>query len=274
MNANEIFDIRRFGNEFRRVCLTQWEATLMCVLVTLSVVVLGALFLQYQALQEYAFYADAGKLGVADRIMSHDVPSRQNILFNFLFISLGCVSASLMLPGLATKQTRTMMLTTPSSTFEKFLVQWTMCVPCFIVVFIASTVIADVLRLLFFTIVTRGNVEFYTSFHYIASDVHGFYDSCLSYFLIYLLFTSLYVVGATVWHRSSFLKITAFIGGWGLLILLWGYAWQSYFNSDLRQVWKMVETKVDLLINLSIVVIAIANWMIAYKRLKETEVVK
>jgi hypothetical protein len=147
-----------------------------------------------------------------------DVKAPQ-IVVGMILTLVVCVSASMAFIGLKTKTSRASYLTSPSSTFEKFVVNILIYVVGIFIAYFACAQLADLTRiavLWYFkgeNFAVHGPINFLTCL----SDVASIYDEpelglkCFDTMVIVGLIANagLYLLGSVIWPRLSLLKTFA-----------------------------------------------------------------
>ena len=206
--VNQVFNWNRFVATLRKEVVENKRAllfTVICIwgLLTL-IMILGNLF---------THYPDTYQMAMAEKLPQAFVGSVLTLVV--------CVAASMGFRDLRTKTSRASYLTSPSSTFEKFLVNILIYIVGLVVVFFACAQLADLTRiaiLWFFksnSFMVPGPINFLSCI----TDMSAIYDhpeigmSKFGSVMILGLIANagLYLLGSVIWPRLSLLKTFAAI---------------------------------------------------------------
>ena len=137
-----------------------------------------------------------------------------------VFTLVVCVSASMAFKNLTTKAGRTAMMTSPSSTLEKFLLNILIYVVGIVVVYFACVYLADLSRIAALWLfrsedfIVPGPINFLTNSFDVSNqqiDVSklGFHHMGMMFVLGMIANAGLYLLGSVIWPRLSLLKTFA-----------------------------------------------------------------
>ena len=199
---NQIFDWNRFVAALRKEVVENWRTLL------------------FSAIGIYGVLAIFMILG---NIIHGDDDFTGVIKFRYLFVYMvfsfgGIIVASLAFRGLKTKTGRIELLTSPSSTFEKFLVNTVIYVLGFIVAFPICAQLADLTRILILLpwgeFDVPGPINFVNTIHQFAFQQELWDHSTCAWLEVgmcvgALACPGLYLLGSILWPRLSFLKTFA-----------------------------------------------------------------
>ena len=200
---NQIFDWNRFVAALRKEVVENWRTLL------------------FSAIGIYGLMAIIMILGNLALGNSSSKPEIM-IRYNFVYILYGFTSiifASFAFRGLKSKTGRIELLTSPSSTFEKFLVNFTVYVLGFIVVFPICTQLADLTRIAVLwpwmgSENVPGPINYLSTIHQFAQQQELWPANVktgmeVALWIGLLAAPGLYFLGSIVWPRLSFLKTFA-----------------------------------------------------------------
>lgn len=202
---NQIFDWNRFVAALRKEVVENWRTLL------------------FSAIGIYALLA---LLMILGNLTIGDSTARPELMLRYVMVyvvfSFGGIGiASLAFRGLKTKAGRIELLTSPSSTFEKFLVNTVVYVLGFIVAFPICAQLADLTRIAILWPWSGGQgvpgpVNFLTTIHEFAFQQDWWPQPAKGWFEIALWLSNLagpglYLLGSILWPRLSFLKTYAAI---------------------------------------------------------------
>lgn len=199
---NQIFQWNRFVSALRKEVVENWRTLLFSVIGIYGVL---AIFM------------------ILGNIIHGDDDFTGVIMLRYVFVYMvfsfgGIIVASLAFRGLKTKTGRIELLTSPSSTFEKFLVNTVIYVLGFIVAFPICAQLADLTRILILLpwgeFDVPGPLNFLNTIHQFAFQ-QEFWDFSAKAWLEVGLYIGvlaapgLYLLGSILWPRLSFLKTFA-----------------------------------------------------------------
>ena len=202
-NENQTFNWNRFGAALRKEVVENWRTLL------------------FTAIAVYGILAIIMTLG---NLVSGNSPSRpeQMLRYTVVYMVFGFASiifASFAFGALKSKAGRTELFTSPSSTLEKFLVNATVYVLGFIVVYPILVQLADLTRIAVLwpwlgSENVPGPINFLSTIHKFAFqqdfwtlETNSWME--VSLWLGVLASPGLYFLGSVVWPRLSFLKTFA-----------------------------------------------------------------
>ncbi|MCM1451539.1 MAG: hypothetical protein NC102_04735 [Clostridium sp.] len=221
--------------------------------------------------QTYDQYTSEWRVGISD-----PMTSTMDILFWFGFVSASCVFASQVFSPLTTKGGVISFLMLPATQLNKYIVRWLLFVPAFILTFIICFELVDMGRAAALTTMlpTAERVHL-TGFDFMPSDIT---DTSLAISLS-LLLPSFYVLGSAIWPKRSFLYTTLWLGG---LVTICSVAAAIYYTfllsgehipDSLRHSHINQEAIIKTIIGLAIAG-CLVNYVLAYFRFKETEIIQ
>lgn len=199
---NQIFQWKRFVAALRKEVVENWRTLLFSAIGIYGVL---ALFM------------------ILGNIIHGDDDFTGVIMLRYTFVYIvfsfgGIIVASLAFRGLKTKTGRIELLTSPSSTFEKFLVNTVIYVLGFIVAFPICAQLADLTRILILLpwgeFDVPGPINFVNTIHQFASQ-EELWDCSTRVWLEVGMYVGalaapgLYLLGSILWPRLSFLKTFA-----------------------------------------------------------------
>ena len=199
---NQIFQWNRFASALRKEVVENWRTLLFSVIGIYGVL---AIFM------------------ILGNIINGDDDFTGVIMLRYVFVYMvfsfgGIIVASLAFRGLKTKTGRIELLTSPSSTFEKFLVNTVIYVLGFIVAFPICAQLADLTRILILLpwgeFDVPGPLNFLNMIHQFAFQ-QEFWDFSakawleVGMYIGVLAAPGLYLLGSILWPRLSFLKTFA-----------------------------------------------------------------
>jgi len=198
---------------------------------------------------------------------------------------MGIIFAATMMEPMINKTKRISYLMNPSSTLEKFLSRWIIVTIGYLIIFSLVIIPADATRVFISVIRYPGAEVPFIDFSKIVSGEKYTSDFLYDYkqlkmvLSLYILFQSLFVLGSTFWQKNSFVKtfsalLLIFVSYgficYKLISVLFGNGMDDFFWST-RDFEPENQTTT---IAVTLTLIAIVNWVIAFFRFRESEIIK
>lgn len=223
---------------------------------------------------------------VADKVAATGEELCASYVFNSLIVVLflgGCWYASLVGERLKSKNGRLSVLLLPATQFEKYLARWVVAVVlCPLLLYVIHS-LADWTRVIVLEII-------YPEYGQMISHVSPFayldtlllnapkdYFTLLVVSFLYIFLQSCFVLGAMLWPKNSFAKTVAALLAVGLLFgWVLGCTVSNVIPDDFylsNQSISLSEGEAALLFVLFLGVMSLFNWVIAYFRFKEMEII-
>lgn len=198
------------------------------------------------------------------------------LVFIFLF---GTISASMVFSGMSTPASRLSTIMTPASQLEKYLVRWVIFVPAFLIVYVLFFLLADVVR--FAVVSAIFTPEHYSPETVGLSTIYYDLDDKTNFILawimmLYMVMTSLFTLGAIIWQKKSYLKTAFAIVVIGMVYGFIGCQASRLapsFDPSAPFIYSSDEKGLSYFICFVGMAIAAVNYVIAYFRFKENEIV-
>lgn len=217
------------------------------------------------------------------QVVMNNVQDSSLIAFLCFIFIFACLSASFIMEKMKTKTSRLSTLMVPATSFEKFFSRWLMFTIVFMLVFLVTFLLADYTRV-FVCSLLFPDVDIIkpTSLKYLFANNPGHFSACRSlsgYFLLlsaYCFSHSCFTLGSSIWPKNAFLK--TFVALLLLIILypLLGTAFAKliisgsgfyHFSSNIS------EDTIGYMVSISLACLAMFNWILAYFRFKEAEII-
>lgn len=195
------------------------------------------------------------------------------------------MSASFTMEKMKTKTSRISTLMTPVTSFEKFFSRWLICTVVFLVVFLITYKLADYTRVMVYSL-AYPEKDFIApvDLSHLVGRGKDYYTVCrtgLQFGAViagYFFVQSLFVLGSTIWPKNSFLK--TFASGtiiWIVYFLVGVFMSKMLLQSNKHysfpdDIIMSDEAMWGLLIAVSIF-FTLFNWILAYFRFKESEII-
>lgn len=273
MIKDTFFSAPRFMNLCRKEMVENWKSNILRMVLLYEVI---AVVMIWNGCSEY----NSGYNNV----------ERNDPMWMFLLLvfscslwGFGCLSASFTMEKMKSKASRLSVLMTPATPFEKYFSRWLISTIVYLVVFLIAYKLADYTRVLVFSIaypdiisitpvdlsLIVGNGDHYT----LARDNWAIVALIASY-----LFTqSCFVLGSSIWPKNSFLK--TFAAGAIITIVyvsLTGIIIKSFLMNNMRNPFETEFVSRDAGLGLmaaAFILFALLNWVLAYFRFKESEII-
>ena len=278
---NNTFDIKRFGLVFRKDLIENGKRY---TLLFLTMFGLMALVITFQTLNYYAIERNVGDHLSLNRILL--------IYLSFMFLGFGVWFASTFSTPMNRKLKRLSYLISPASNLEKYLVRWIITTIGFILAFFAAMWIADVLRVTISSVFYPDvDIRFIDISKLVSPDArtHGNeYVVPKEVFTIlislYFLLQSIFLLGSTFWEKATFVKTFTAVAAIVTAFILICRGAILFFYGSLIGFGKVLDSfqldqtfTTDQAITFAAIVISaftLTFWILAYFRLKESEIIK
>lgn len=259
MIQNNLFSFSRLRMLLRKEMIANWKQLFLRVGVMFACFVVFFMIAGYNTYRPYV-----------SRMVGLEVDAIwDSIIFfvPFSFFLFGALGGSLVMERLKTKTSRICELMLPASMFEKIVVRYIIYIPLFWLFFLLSFVLADHIRVLFFRIFYEDVLIMPISFACFSERL-----PLLLFFSAQLMVQSIFILGSSIWPKNSFLK--TFLALY-LISTVFGLALYMVsevmigdqlldFNFNLSQKW----------CTLFFLAATLFNWVLAYYRLKENEIIQ
>lgn len=266
------FCLPRFMNLCRKEMVESWRANVLRLVLMYGIM---AVAMVWSAYFEY----------------KHTKMSSVDQMWIFLLISFiwglwifGCLSASFTMERMKSKTSRTSALMTPATPFEKFFSRWMVFTVVFLVAYLICFKLADYTWVLVFSLI-HPEKEFIAplDLSHLVGDKTGYYTVFKNNLELgvmisgYLFTQSLFVLGSSIWPKNAFLKTFAAIAVVAVVYISVGALFtkimlQSSKNYSFFGISVSNETVFSLMI-VAFMLFALFNWMLAYFRFKESEII-
>jgi len=280
---NNTFNIKRFGLVFRKDFMENLKRYALLFLTMFGIMVIVSIFVSWN------YYHNLEVRG-----FHNSTPHNVGLLtfMSFAFVAGGLLFASTIMTPMNSKLKRISFLITPSSNFEKFFSRWIIVTIGYVLSFFVAMWIADALRVAVITAYYPDlEIKFLdlTKLIYPGDNYSPEYmipkEFFTTFVFMYLLFQSLFLLGATIWEKASFVKtfvaisviIFAYIMvcRWAILLSYeeglngFGNVLNSFSinNEDTTK-------KILMLLKTFLSVFTLTNWILAFFRFRESEIIK
>lgn len=269
MFKDNIFSASRFMNLCRKNMVESWKVNLLRVVLMYAVM---AVIFVWSAYFDYK-----------------NPLSNESIIRTSLYVFLwfgticGCISASLTMENMKSKTSRLSALMTPATPFEKFFSRWLVSTIVYIVVFIIAFTLADYTRVVIYSIAYPEQTIAAAQLKYLFATSGDYAimqngpDTIGALILLYFVFQSCFILGSSIWPKNSLIK--TFVAGFAIILLqgfIVGGVAQLLFNNP-SFVGKVSPQNYEQNFKyLGLIwgsVIVLFNWILAYFRFKESEII-
>jgi hypothetical protein len=278
---NNTFNITRFGLTFRKDIIENRKQYLFLFLTLLGLIVFAG------TSQTWDYYGNEKNWEEYARL-------NKNLLTfqSIIFCIAGITFASSFSTPMNSKLKRISYLSNPSSTLEKFLTRWIITTIGFVIAFFVALWIADFLRVTICSVrYPDVDIHFLDLSKLFPKEGGGVYSgeymtpkfAFIFFVSLYLFFQSVFLLGSTFWEKSSFILTFAVcfvtsaiiftIFRWIIRLFYGGLegfsnVMNSFEPSNLSEVQTMTVSAVFL------GVFTLTFWVLAYFRMKESEIIK
>ena len=272
MIKDTFFSLPRFMNLCRKEMVESWRSNVLRIVLLYGVMTVAMVW------NGYFEYRGSYK--------SSEDPAWSFLLVAFIWglWVFGCLSASFTMEKMKTKTNRTSTLMTPATPFEKFFSRWFVFTVVFLVVFLITYKLADYTRVIVYSL-TYPEKDFIApvDLSHLIGKGKDYYTLCrtgLEFGAViagYFFVQSLFILGSTIWPKNSFLK--TFASGTIIVIvyfLVGALMTKILLNNNLYYSFPRREISDENMMILLIVActfIALFNWILAYFRFKESEII-
>ena len=133
---NNTFDIKRFGNVFRKDLMENWKRYTLLYITMLGIMAIVFIWASLVYYKEYSEkYSD-------NNYFNKDLLTYASLMF----AGFGIVFASTLMNPMNSKTKRIAYLINPASNFEKFLTRWVIMTLAYTILFFTTLYIVDALR--------------------------------------------------------------------------------------------------------------------------------
>lgn len=276
MIRDTFFSAPRFVNLCRKEMVESWKANLLRFVMMYGIMAIAFVW------NGYFQYNNPERL-LRRGVTQDPIWNFELIIFLWAIIIMGMLSASFIMERMKTKTNRIAMLMVPATMFEKFLSRWLVFTFGFLIVFLIAFKLADWTRVAVYMIsypelkdliastplsYLVGKEQYWTAFQ----SSGGFMLGLSAYFFV----QSLFVLGSSIWPKNSYVKTFSAIVVIAIIYIAIG-ATLGKILFETRGVRGVNQTVSDEAMVLWSTIIffgmAIFNWVVAYFRFKESEII-
>ena len=275
------FSLPRFMNLCRKEMGESWRSNVLRMVLMYGVM---AVVLVWNGYTQYNYHDSVYFIRHANTDPAWGFILMAFLWFLFVF---GCLSASLVMEKMKNKTSRLSTLMTPSTPFEKFFSRWLISTIVFLVVFLIAFKLADYTRVMVYSLIYPEVKEVILPVNLgdlVGSGKRWFlFNETYQLILvlsIYCFVQSLFVLGSSVWPKNSFLKtfvsVTIIVLIYVLMGMLTGnMLFHGNNNKDYGYIFSsFTEQQVFTLGTIAFMFFALVNWVLAFFRFKESEIIQ
>lgn len=276
MMRDTFFSMPRFVNLCRKDMVENWRANVLRMVLMYGVMAIVMIWNGY--LNYY-------------RELYREIDPAWDFVLSLLIFGLfgfGSLSASFTMEKMKSKTSRLSTLMTPATPFEKFFSRWFISTVVFLVVFLIAYKLADYTRVLVYTLKYPEIKSIATvSLSHLVQPAEGTGGMVNGYYLfpsmeililviaLYFFTQSLFVLGSSVWPKNAFLKTFAA----GIVIIIIYVLVASGLGNllfDKGKYYSFGHISEDMttdVVSALAIIMTLVNWIIAYFRFKESEII-
>lgn len=276
MIRDTFFSAPRFVSLCRKEMVESWKANLLRFVMMYGIMAIAFVWNGYF---QYNHPEGLINRGITqDPIWTFELGA-----FVWALVIMGLLSASFIMERMKSKTNRIAMLMTPATMFEKFFSRWLVFTFGFLIVFLIAFKLADWTRVAVYTVSYPELKDIITSTplsHLVGKgQFWTVFDDC-NYFMLgvsaYFFAQSLFVLGSSIWPKNSFVKTFSAIVVVAIIYIAIGSALAKILF-EARGVRGVNQDISDEAVTLWTTIIffgmAIFNWVVAYFRFKESEII-
>ena len=272
MIKDTFFSLPRFMNLCRKEMVESWRSNVLRMVLlygVMAVVMVWNGYFEYRT--EYEGTEDPTWVFLL-------------VIFIWGLWVFGCLSASFTMEKMKTKINRISTLMIPATPFEKFFLRWFVFTVIFLVVFLITYKLADYTRVIVYSL-AYPEKDFISpvDLSHVVGNRDEYYTLCRTglqfgaVMAMYFFVQSLFVLGSTIWPKNSFLKTFASGTIIGIVYFLIGtLITKMLLDNELHNSSPGSVISNENMMVLLIVVctfFALFNWILAYFRFKESEII-
>lgn len=276
MIRDTFFSAPRFVSLCRKEMVESWKANLLRFVMMYGIMAIAFIWNGYF---QYNHPEGLINRGITqDPIWTFELGA-----FIWALVIMGLLSASFIMERMKSKTNRIAMLMTPATMFEKFFSRWLVFTFGFLIVFLIAFKLADWTRVAVYMVSYPELKDIISSTplsHLVGKgQFWTVFDDC-NYFMLgvsaYFFAQSLFVLGSSIWPKNSFVKTFSAIVVVAIIYIAIGSV-LGKIVFEARGVRGVNQDISDEAMTLWTTIVffgmAIINWVVAYFRFKESEII-
>ena len=276
MIRDTFFSAPRFVSLCRKEMVESWKANLLRFVMMYGIMAIAFVWNGYF---QYNHPEGLINRGITqDPIWTFELGA-----FVWALVIMGLLSASFIMERMKSETNRIAMLMTPATMFEKFFSRWLVFTFGFLIVFLIAFKLADWTRVAVYMVSYPELKDIIASTplsHLVGKgQFWTVFDDC-NYFMLgvsaYFFAQSLFVLGSSIWPKNSFVKTFSAIVVVAIIYIAIGSVLAKILF-EARGVRGVNQDISDEAMTLWTTIIffgmAIFNWVVAYFRFKESEII-
>ena len=273
MIRDTFFSMPRFVKLCRKEMVENWKTNLLRFVLMYGVLAIAFIWNAYLSYR----YASPGSYVSREK----DVVIFGCVAFVWGVVIMGTLSASFIMERMKTKTNREAMLMLPATMFEKYISRWLIFTIGAVAAFLIAYKLADWSRVLVYTIAYPENnaIAQVPLSHLVGETDYWtlFKDNQMFMMAIggYCFIQSIFVLGSSIWPKNAFIKTFAVGVAITLVYLLIGTLLFNSFvarHPSVNGIFMSAET-METLTTFLFLGCALFNWVLAYFRFKESEII-
>ena len=277
---NNTFSFKRFGLVVKKDFMENQKRYILLFLTMLGLMalisVLGSLYFYSSKIYPYSYLIhNKALLG----------------WMSLMFLSCGIFFSSSFSMPMNSKLKRIAYLDYPASNLEKYLTRWMITTVGYIIAFFIALWFADSLRVIVCSnVFPDENVMFLdlSRLTYPDETYKGHYlvpkFVLVIIVSIYFLIQSVFILGSTFWEKATFIKTFTAIGAligvyvmlnrWAILLFYGDFDGFEKVLNSFQLADRFSENQAAIFTSIILSVFTLANWILAYFRINESEIIK
>ncbi|WP_294608622.1 hypothetical protein [uncultured Bacteroides sp.] len=276
MIRDTFFSAPRFVSLCRKEMVESWKANLLRFVMMYGIMAIAFIWNGYF---QYNHPEGLINRGITqDPIWTFELGA-----FIWALVIMGLLSASFIMERMKSKTNRIAMLMTPATMFEKFFSRWLVFTFGFLIVFLIAFKLADWTRVAVYMVSYPELKDIISSTplsHLVGKGQFWTVFADCNYFMLgvsaYFFAQSLFVLGSSIWPKNSFVKTFSAIVVVAIIYIAIGSV-LGKIVFEARGVRGVNQDISDEAMTLWTTIVffgmAIFNWIVAYFRFKESEII-
>lgn len=275
MIRDTFFSASRFVNLCRKEMVESWKANMLRFVMMYGILAIAFVWNGY-----FQYNNPEGLL--RNGMTTDPIWSFELIVFLWAIVIMGLLSASFTMERMKSKTNRIAMLMAPATMFEKFLSRWLVFTFGFLIVFLIAFKMADWTRVAVYAVSypeLKGIIASTPLSHLVGNEPYWMaFDNCESFLMGvsgYFLAQSIFILGSSIWPKNAFVKTFSAVVVITIIFISIGATMAKILMNNQGYIARpmMSETEMAYLVTTLFFGIALINWVVAYFRFKESEII-